>query len=43
MMPGTQPDSYVNDEALTKSLIVWQTVGEVLIFIARVLHTAVLI
>ena len=33
MMPGTQADSYVNVPALTKSLIVWQTLGEVLIFI----------
>lgn len=42
MIPGPQPDSYVNVEALTKSLVVWQTAGEALIFITYSPHIVVL-
>lgn len=43
MIPGAQPDSYVNTEALTKSLVVQQMVVEVLICITHFLHIVVLI
>lgn len=43
MIPGAQPDSYVNVEALAKSLAVQRAVGEILIFIILFLHILVLI
>lgn len=43
MIPGTQPDSYVNGEALTKSPAVWQIFGKAFAFITHFLHTAVFI